>query len=81
MARICTDHVRERRTAVELLSSRLEGLNPLAVLARGYAVVRDVEGNSYSDAAKLTVGQRVRIVLRDGAADATVDTIWPKERG
>ena len=79
MTRVTAQRLQQERASVARLADGLAGLNPLAVLRRGYAVVRDADGNSYTDAASLSCGQRVRIVMRDGNADATIDGIVPKE--
>ncbi len=79
MARVGNERARRQRAAVELLAGRIDGLNPLQVLARGYAVVRDASGNSYTDVQSLFTGQKVQLVLHDGRADATIDDITREE--
>ena len=52
---------------------RLEALNPLAVLARGYAVVtRKEDGSVISHVAQTTPGQQIQIRVSDGQLDAEI---------
>jgi exodeoxyribonuclease VII large subunit len=65
--------VEVRRTSLGRLAAKLDGLSPLAVLARGYALVWDAEGRRLlRDAADVAVGDGLRIRLRQGALAATV---------
>jgi exodeoxyribonuclease VII large subunit len=58
---------------VKGMTRRLEALSPLAVLARGYAVVTRVEdGRVVSQAAQVEPGQAIRVRVSDGAFDAEV---------
>ena len=52
--------------------TRIEALSPLAVLGRGYAIARDLEGRVVTDAALLHEGQRVTVRLRQGQFVAAV---------
>ena len=53
------------------ICGRLEGLNPLSVLSRGYSVA--MKGDSaISSTADVEVGDGIRIRLADGSLDATV---------
>jgi exodeoxyribonuclease VII large subunit len=51
---------------------RLHALSPLATLDRGYSAVRDAEGRVVSSVSGLRQGDRVRILMRDGDADAQI---------
>lgn len=80
------DHLRRRleeRMAVRLnrhaarlaaLGAQLGHLNPEAVLARGYGIVRDGAGRVVTDSAGLAVGQTVTVSLRRGEVDARVES-------
>jgi exodeoxyribonuclease VII large subunit len=59
-----------RRLAVE--SGKLNMLSPLAVLGRGYALVKDETGKLVTQAASLTEGQKLKLRLADGEADCKV---------
>jgi exodeoxyribonuclease VII large subunit len=67
--------VERRRAALARLATSLDGLSPLAVLGRGYALVWDEAGRRLvRDAAEVDEGQGVRIRLHRGALRATVDS-------
>jgi exodeoxyribonuclease VII large subunit len=53
----------------------LNNLSPLPTLARGYAVLRDRQGNVISDASALRPGQQIAAQLRDGRLTAEVTDI------
>lgn len=57
------------------LHNSLAQLNPHNVLARGYALVQDVNGLLISDAAQLKPEQSVRISFAYGNADAAITHI------
>ena len=61
-----------RRARWEQLSARLDGLSPLKILDRGYAVVFDPSGNLLTDSAQIAIGDEVKMRLARGSADATV---------
>jgi exodeoxyribonuclease VII large subunit len=64
-----------RRGALARLATSLDGLSPLAVLGRGYALVWDGSGRRLvRDAAEVDEGQRIRVRLHRGALGATVDS-------
>ncbi len=66
----------ERARAIdERLRGRLEALDPLAVLGRGYSLCLDASGRPVSGVAGVRVGDRVRVVLRDGALGCAVETV------
>jgi exodeoxyribonuclease VII large subunit len=55
------------------MERRLEALNPLAVLARGYAVVtRKEDGSVVSHVAQTRPGQPIQIRVSDGQVDAEI---------
>jgi exodeoxyribonuclease VII large subunit len=54
---------------------RLNALNPLSVLERGYGALRSEEGRMISSVTGLSEGQRVQILLRDGHADAQIVSV------
>ena len=63
----------KRRSALGRLLASLDGLSPLAVLGRGYALVFDEAGQRLvRDAAEVGAGQDLRIRLHRGALRATV---------
>ncbi len=58
------------------LASKLEGLSPLSVLARGYSITRRLpEGSVVTRTGDVQTGDRVSVLLSDGSLDCTVDEI------
>ena len=55
-----------------MLCTRLEAVNPLAVLARGYAVAENARGEIISSVYDVKVNDNVKIQLFDGQLSATV---------
>ncbi len=68
------------RTDFGALAAKLSALNPLSVLARGYAAVFDQENKPVTEAGRLTVGQELHVRLADGIADAVVTGIRESEK-
>ncbi len=62
----------ERKHALALAAGKLDALSPLAVLGRGYALVRDEAGKLVTKAAQLTADQRIKLRLVDGEKDCQV---------
>jgi exodeoxyribonuclease VII large subunit len=66
--------------ARSLLSARvtqLDGLSPLAILARGYAIVTDGAGRVLYDANQTELGQRLVVKLHRGELAASVADLAP----
>lgn len=59
--------------------ARLTALDPMAVLKRGYAVVRTQNNGLVSSVSQVVVDQAVNIRLSDGSLTAKVNTIRPDE--
>jgi exodeoxyribonuclease VII large subunit len=60
---------------LEGLAQQLALINPLAVLERGYAIVRDQQsGQILRQADSLRAGQQIRITLADGETGASVNS-------
>jgi len=67
------DHRLEKsRALLTAHSARLDALSPLKVLARGYAVARDADGNVLKRVAQLPSGKEFRLRVTDGERDARV---------
>ena len=64
------------RARFELLLRALHGVSPLAVLDRGYALVRK-EGELLRDTASVMPGDKISARLTNGEIDATVTAIHP----
>ena len=64
--------VREGRSALSAFAGKLSALDPLRVLARGFAAVFDENKQSVDSVKSVRAGDRVHIRFADGVADATV---------
>ncbi|MBE6604415.1 MAG: exodeoxyribonuclease VII large subunit [Ruminococcaceae bacterium] len=62
----------KQKNSFAALCGKMQTLSPLSVLARGYAAVFDGQGKAVSSVSELSVGDGVRVRLRDGVASATV---------
>ena len=73
----------ERRAQALALAARgLEAVSPLAVLARGYAIVRRAsDGAAVTDARVLAPGDELEARLARGSVRARVASVQPPEDG
>ncbi|HVB69489.1 MAG TPA: exodeoxyribonuclease VII large subunit [Acetobacteraceae bacterium] len=71
--------LREARVRTEGAGARLEAVSPLAVLARGYALVTDPAGHALTAAASVAPGARLRLRFADGTIGATADPAGPAQ--
>lgn len=55
--------------------SKLEALNPLAVVARGYSVVTSSDGATLKSVEQIEIGDTVNVKIKDGSISATVNDI------
>ncbi len=62
----------QHRVRSERLQTALESLSPLAILARGYALVFDAQGNLLKDATGLSPGDEITARLAHGKIHASV---------
>ena len=60
------------RSHLQQASTQLEGLSPVAILDRGYALVFDAEGKLVKNATQLSTGQEVSVRLAKGSFGAEV---------
>ncbi|HTJ84799.1 MAG TPA: exodeoxyribonuclease VII large subunit, partial [Polyangiaceae bacterium] len=65
--------VASRRAALAERAARLDAMSPLAVLGRGYAVVRTEDGRVVRRRDEVAAGERLHIRLAEGTVAATVD--------
>ncbi|WP_407669269.1 exodeoxyribonuclease VII large subunit [Orrella marina] len=65
--------LRESRLAMAV--ARLQSLAPQAILDRGFAIVRDVDGKLLTSSASLAPGQGVKVQLAKGAFEADVRNV------
>lgn len=64
--------VARSRHQLALGAARLESASPLAILARGFAVVEDSSGQLLRDASRVRAGDRIGVRLARGRLDAQV---------
>jgi len=68
------------KNALSLALSRLESLSPLAILKRGYAVLKDVASDlPIKSVEDLKAGQEIETVLTDGSATAVIKDVTKHE--
>ena len=72
--------LRETRTRLDGITALLEGVSPLNVLARGYALVLDKAGRPVTAAAAIAPGTPLALQFADGAANVTADGAMPDPR-
>jgi exodeoxyribonuclease VII large subunit len=61
------------RHRLQTLAGRLDSLSPLAVLGRGYSLTRTPTGEIVRDAAGVTPGDAVEVLLARGALECRVE--------
>ncbi|MBO0861892.1 MAG: exodeoxyribonuclease VII large subunit [Chloracidobacterium sp.] len=66
LSRAVLNRLEAKGAKLALLASKLEALSPLAVLGRGYALVKDENGNLISRAAMVRTGQKLALRFEDG---------------
>jgi exodeoxyribonuclease VII large subunit len=64
-----------KRADFHPLAAQLDALSPLAILGRGYSLVRDANGKLVRDAAKLKKDDTVSLTFGKGSATATIDDV------
>lgn len=72
--------IRGCRADFSRCTAKLEALDPMAVLTRGYSAVFTPEGKLVKKITEVTVGDRVTFRAADGEADCTVEKIRRKNR-
>ncbi len=65
----------KKRADLTCAAAKLEALNPLAVLSRGFSTVSDKSGKIIIDSKDLKPGEKIDIRLKNGSLEATVDNI------
>jgi exodeoxyribonuclease VII large subunit len=65
--------IQEARRRLAVSAASLDALSPLAVLQRGFALAQDESGRLITDAAAVSVGDRVRLRLARGQLQCRVE--------
>jgi exodeoxyribonuclease VII large subunit len=71
-------HVAAQRARLADAATRLDGLSPLAVLGRGYAIATERDGRAVRDASALTPGDAVSVRVARGRFGARVTEVEPE---
>lgn len=64
-----------KREKISLLAGRMTGLNPMAVLGRGYSALFDEQGQVVKTVKALKKGQKLWVKMVDGAVKTTVEEV------
>lgn len=75
MDRIIESRYAERLARCGALIEKLNALNPLAVLQRGYSAVMDKDGSVVASTSQLSKGQEVILTMSDGRAEAEIISV------
>ena len=67
--------ISSRRMNIAIYAEKLRGLSPLEKLSQGYSFVEDMDSRPLSDVDRLSVGQTVRINMKNGRVYADVRRI------
>jgi exonuclease VII large subunit len=66
-----------KNTALQQCETRRRLLDPVRVLQRGFAIVRQDNGQITPSVTRITLKQSLRVQFRDGHANVNVDAIEP----
>jgi len=69
-----------QRAHLQGLQHRLEALSPLAVLARGYSIVRRADGRLVRRINQVNTGDSIQVLVTDGQIEAQVERITEEKR-
>lgn len=63
---------RAQSDRLSMLVGKLDAMSPLAVLSRGYSVMKNADGEVVSSVDSICEGDTVNVMLKDGTADAKI---------
>ena len=75
LERVIRGETARRRRAMEALAARLDGLSPLACLARGYAIAVLPSGEVLTRGDRVRIGERVTVRLHEGSLGCRVEDV------
>ena len=75
MQRFCGDALGKEKIRLAKTASKLEALNPLGIISRGYSAVTDTDGRVIRGVGELQSGDRIRVRFGDGEALAAVEKV------
>ncbi len=67
--------VADHKNQLAALAGKLDGLSPLKVLDRGFVYATGKQGKLLTDAAQAAPGDQLRLQLKNGRIDCTVDAV------
>ncbi|MCL2033086.1 MAG: exodeoxyribonuclease VII large subunit [Methanomassiliicoccaceae archaeon] len=67
--------VENDRKDLQRYSERLESINPMKVLDRGYALVTDEGGRALTSSKQMRAGANINVTMKDGKAEAEVKKV------
>ena len=67
-----TSYLNSKRERFVRLTSKLDAMSPLKVLARGYAMTQKDSGEVVRSVNQVELGERITVSLSDGKLSATV---------
>lgn len=68
-----TGILNQKKQALQVGISRLDGLSPLGTLARGFSVAKDQQGQVVRTVKQVSAGESLEVMVEDGRILATVD--------
>jgi len=71
------DQLRRRRALLVASTDTLRTLSPAATLERGYAVARTSDGRIVRDAARVSTGDALRVIVARGSLETRVEGTRP----
>ncbi len=77
----CVDVFNKKNQELKLEVSKLENLNPLAVMTRGFSVAKTEDGQVLRKTQQVETGDKIQIMLNDGSVYTTVEKINRAEIG
>jgi exodeoxyribonuclease VII large subunit len=72
LGQILRDRIWMREERADALMGRLEALDPRHTLERGYAMVQSGKGEILTGTGNMQAGDEIRLIMKDGTADAQV---------
>ena len=70
--RLMLEKLRSDNDRLRIAVGKLEAMNPLSVLSRGFSVAKREDGSLISSVENVSVGDKIKLVLSDGEAGAQI---------
>ena len=72
--------IRNSQNRLASVTARLDALSPLSVLARGYSVATNAEGNAVRGVSDVKQGDEISVRVKDGTINASVISISKEKK-